>query len=482
MAENQRYEKLSLVENAAIDMSPSDLTLVEEAQYDEQLQRVVAVRNDKPFPISRPPPKARDWGYAAIFLLHFGGILLLSLIERQSLRHSLLNYSRASSWSSMVMIITLLGSSLGAALAFLIGLSSTREVLLSSCVPFSLILKVCLGNILLIMRSAYSILGVLVIMSAIVDTFWNKPAREGVSFSSALVQMVIDTTKLYGISFVVTCAAIVVAQTGILLWWGSFFIGLVSTVSAKYAVLFIIPMALSLYWITQFFHSLMSFVVGGCVLWVFVRPEGEGDKAYLSKKLLLYVQCALTTSLGSICKGALTATLAQTVLSLNHWVTRRPQSALHSCCSLRGLTTRLLPQSAVQGAERHHRLTFCLTALYGRAFCSSAQSLLSAHPETLDICVEDSTHFLLCNAAVVLAGCVAILFGLIAERGEGSAWPLFFFVSYYLAYCGVSLCLHVYSSAVDALIVASAINPMKFAHENQIVFLRFLRTSETELR
>lgn len=364
--------------------------------------------------------------------------------------------------------------------SFLVGWTGARDVLLASGVPFSLVLKVCLGNILLIMRSTYSFLGVLVIISAIVDTFWNKTAREGISFSSALLQMVVDTSKLYGVSFVVTCAAIVAAQTGILLWWGSFFIGLLATVSAQYAVLFIIPMALSLYWITQFFHALMSFIVGGCILWIFVRPEA--DKVHPSQKLLLYVQCALTTSLGSICKGALTAPVAQSILSLHHWVTRRPQSLAHNCCSLRGVTARLLPQSAIDASERHHRLAFSLTALYGRAFCSSAQSLLSAHRETMDICVEDSTHFLLSNIAVVLAGCVAILFGLIAERGPGSSWPLFFFVSYYLAYSGLSLCLHVYSSAVDALIVASAINPVKFAHENQIVFLRFLRTSEAELR
>jgi hypothetical protein len=480
MSSTQGYEKLSIDETGTGDGLPTDMTLIEEAQYDAQLDRVIAIRNDRPFPISRPPPKARDWGYAVMFLLHFGGILLLSLIEQQSLHHSLINYSRASSWSSMVMIITLVGSSLGAALSFLLGWPNIRDTLLGSGVTFSLVLKICLGNTLLIMRSTYSFLGVLVILSAVVDSFWSKSAKEGVNFSSELLQTVIDTTKLYGISLVVTCAAIVAAQTGVLLWWGSFFIGLVSTVSAKYAILFIIPMALSLYWITQFFHALLSFIVGGCVLWIFVKPET--DKAHPSQKLLLYVQCALTTSLGSICKGALTSTASQNVLDLNHWINRRPQSLARNCCSLRGVAARVLSHSTIEYAERHHRLTFCLTALYGRAFCSTAHSLLSAHRETLDICIEDSTHFLLSNVAVALAACVAILFVLIAERGEGSVWALFFFVSYYLAYCGVSLCVHVYSSAVDALMVAAAISPAKFAHENQIVYLRFLRTSEQELR
>ena len=477
----QGYEKLSLIENSFSDSKSTEFHIEnEDAIYDEDLDRVIAIRNDQPYPISRPPPKVRDWGYAVLFLLHFGCVLLLSLIENHSLRHSLLNYGRASSWASMLMIITLVGSFLGGALTILLLWQNVRDIFLSSSIAFSLILKICLGNILLIMRSTYSFLGVIVILSALVDTFWNRSAREGVGFSSALLQMVIDTTSLYGASFVLTCSAIVAVQTLVLMWWGSFFVGLISTVSTAYAIIFIIPMALSLYWITQFFHSLIAFIVGGCVLWIFVREEN--DKVALSNKLLLYVQCALTTSFGSICKGALTSPLAQVVLMLNHWVTRRPQSVAHSCCSLRGLAARMLPVSLVNAAEHHHRLAFGLTALYGRAFCSSAQALVVSHRETLDIAVEDSTHFLVCNAAVVIAGLVAIMFGLIAERGEGSSWPLFFFVCYYLAYCGVSLAVHVYASAVDALIVASAINPTKFAHENQIIFLRFLRTSETELR
>jgi len=476
----QKYQKLSLLESGGegLDNIVAEND-IEDRQYDDQLDKIVAIRNDKPFPISRPPPKARDWGYAALFMLHFGGILLLSLIEQSSLRHSILNYNRASSWASMLMIVTLLGSFFGAVLAFVIGWQRFRDSLLSSCIPFSIVLKICLGNILLIMRSQYSFLGVFVIFSAVVDAFWNKSAREGVNFTSALLQMVVDTTRLYGISFIVTCAAIISVQSCLLLWWGSFFVGLISTVSVGYAAPLVLLMGFSLYWTTQFFHSLMAFIVGGCVLWIFAREEN--DKQSLSSKLLLYVQCGLTTSLGSICKGALFSPFAQTALVLNHWVTRRHQASVHRC-SLRGVASCLLPFSLLRAAERHHQLTFCLAALHGRAFCPTAQSLLETHPETMDICIEDSTYFLLSNTAVVVAGCIALLFGLVAERGEGASWPLFFFVCYYLAYCGVSLSVHVYSSAVDALIVASAINPMRFAHENQIIFLRFLRTSETELR
>ena len=71
------------------------------------------IRNDKPCPISKPPPKRRDYLYSWAFLLHFIAIFLLSLIEQKSLGDSLINYGRAGSWSSILMIVILVGSFLG---------------------------------------------------------------------------------------------------------------------------------------------------------------------------------------------------------------------------------------------------------------------------------------------------------------------------------------------------------------------------------
>lgn len=285
----------------------------------------VIIRNDKPFPISRPPPKHRDWIYALIFLLHFGGILLLSLIEKNSLKDSLLNYGRASSWSSMLMIITLLGSFFGAFLSFIIGMQSIRDTLMSLSISFSIILKILFGNILLILRakgSQYSFLGIILIISALIDTFWYKSAKDNVSFTSTLIQVVIDIAKIYGNSFFLLCVTIIFTQTCILLWWGAFFIGLVSTIPAGYVEPFIIILLLSLFWITQFFHTLVSFIVGGCVLWTFemIPPNCNSSSNCIEEqdsntlddtevaivvdnpghKLFLYVQCALTTSLGKL--------------------------------------------------------------------------------------------------------------------------------------------------------------------------------------
>ena len=58
------------------------------------------------------------------------------------------------------------------------------------------------------------------------------------------------------------------------------------------------------------------------------------------------------------------------------------------------------------------------------------------------------------------------------------SWSLFFLICYLLSYCGCSLALSTYRSAVDALIVAFGEKPEKVAKENQIVFSRFLRLME----
>jgi len=105
-----------------------------------------------------------------------------------------------------------------------------------------------------------------------------------------------------------------------------------------------------------------------------------------------------------------------------------------------------------------------------------------AFPETIDISIEELTGYTLKATATAIGGSIAIFFGILAEKQEGAAWPLFFFVCFYLAYSSMSLIVHAYRSSVDALVVVFGAEPERFARENQIVYLRFLRTTELELR
>jgi hypothetical protein len=285
---------------------------------------------------------------------------------------------------------------------------------------------------------------------------------------------------------------IVILQTLLLLWWGAFFIGILSEVSPSYVDLLIVVMVLSLYWIIQFFHAFVSFLVGGCVLWYFMKDESE--EFHASDRVMLYMRCALTTSLGTLCKGALLTPPAQVVLTLHTWGHssgsigetgygyEQPQS-YYGCriCTCKGLV-RCLTDGFVESAMKFNRLAFCLSSLYGRTLCKAAELQASDHPHSIKLCLEDDTAYTLSAVATTLAGFFSIIIGLLADRNEGRSWPLFFFVIYCLSFSGISVVLHTYRSAIDALIVAFSNSPEKFAEENQLIFLRFMRHSESALR
>lgn len=271
--------------------------------------------------------------------------------------------------------------------------------------------------------------------------------------------MVIDVCNKYGSSLTFGCICITAAQTCLLLWWGVFFVGLISSASTGYAGVLILIMFLSLYWITNFFHAFMSYVVGGSIVWYFVKDDNVNLDA--SNRITLLMQCALTTSLGSLCKAALFCGPAHAILSLSHWSRGRPHVPINRW-SRRGIVGNLV-KPFVSYARKFNRLSLCLTATYGRTLCKAAEEYASTHPETLDIAIEDLTGYTLSASAMCLAGITAICIGMLAEKLDGASLPLFYLVSFYLAFCGMSLVVHSYRSAVDALVVVYALQPEKFA-------------------
>lgn len=133
-------------------------------------------------------------------------------------------------------------------------------------------------------------------------------------------------------------------------------------------------------------------------------------------------------------------------------------------------------------ATQNSRLAMTFAAIYGKTYATSAADVVNAHSEVLDIALADITSFSVGAIAKELSIVLSVLFGLAADRREGQDWPMFFFVSFMLGYCSFSLSLHVFSAAVDAIIIAYAVRPDQLRRANSIVFLRFLRTTETELR
>ena len=226
--------------------------------------------------------------------------------------------------------------------------------------------------------------------------------------------------------------------------WGAYFTGILSEAPQAYTWPLVIFTLLSLYWITQFSHSLISFIVGGCILWTFVKEEDE-EKAEelnnsivhvnilsdsmrstgfvddeLKAKLALYIRCACTTSLGSLCKAALFVPLSNLILNLNHWVNLRLHSSIqnensHINCSARSCLANLI-NPFLETASRHNKLALCLTAVYGRSFCATSAGHAAAYPETIDISVEDKTCRILNCTATAFASIISILFAIVQQR------------------------------------------------------------------
>ena len=69
-------------------------------------------------------------------------------------------------------------------------------------------------------------------------------------------------------------------------------------------------MLLTLIWIINFFQAFLSFIVGGCVLWQFIKDQSfpsdlsAGPVPPAHDRVVLHLFCALHSSLGSICKGS----------------------------------------------------------------------------------------------------------------------------------------------------------------------------------
>lgn len=342
----------------------------------------------------------------------------------------------------------------------------------------------------------YSFLAGLVFLSALVDSFKYTRARESVSFASAVLSIVISILNRFGLFLVVTCVCLVLAQTFVLLWWGSFFVGLIASVHEAYADILSVVMLISLYWTQQVFQAMVSYIVGGCTLWYFVKEDGED--LLPQRRVLLHLQCGVTAGFGSICKGALYSNAAMYVLEIHDWSRRVNEGG--RCAGLLGILRRITGHCVrplLARAKCFHRLGFCIAATYGRTFRRSAADQSAAHEETLDIAIEDTTTHILSAMAKQVPAVLAIMFGMFVETNakmvdprNGSvtgiaitdkstrSWSLFFLVCYLLSYCGCSLALSTYRSAVDALIVAFGEKPDKLAKENQIVFSRFLRLME----
>ena len=431
--------------------------------------------------ISRVPTKRRDKKHSIAFVVLLLLVFILSFVTKPGeFNASFISYGQTGSWESLVMIATMLGTLVGMILSVVIYFADMREQIMNMALVSAVVLQIVIASIIFI-ADEWIVLGVACLISACIDLIKCRKAKRYMTISSELVQMAIDVNFRFGASVVVFAICVGAAQCCALLWWSAAFVSLMSDGISASVVIVGSLFVLCFYWVVQFFHCLISCVVSGCMLWYFSDAENSMDSAAASaavgasKHVILYTQSALTSSVGSICKTALYGPISHAIISMLHFSREQDPfgGPLHSV--LRVVIGTLLKPLEIL-ALQYNRLCLGYVAIYGHAMRHAADSVNREDINT--IILEDTTSYTLKTMATTAAGAVSILMAIAGSREEGSSWPLFMFVSFLLAYSGVSLALHSFRSAVDALIIAYSDSPHKFEDMNTIVFHRFFRTTE----
>ena len=291
------YEALPLSDNEDF-IQLSNVTAPTETVLISSRVDTSNIGNDNPIPLSRPPSKGRDKLYAILFVLHFGFLLLFTLLEREKVTNAFLLRSKVGNWTSMITITTILGSFFGSLVIFLISNAETRIIFISQAILISIVMQICLANIFFIFANKLFVLGFVLFISSLYFASRYKACKDSINFTDAVIGLVCDISSRYGNWLVLTCGFIVFIHTIFLLFWGIYTVNLFANIAEKYTSIFLISMLISLYWITKVFHGFIAYIIGGCIVWYFIRDEQE---IFLPRKrLMLHIRCSLSTSLGSI--------------------------------------------------------------------------------------------------------------------------------------------------------------------------------------
>jgi|MDTB01.3.fsa_nt_gb hypothetical protein len=446
---------------------------------------------DSPAPISRSPSQPRDGWYAVGFLGHFAVTILLSFAEggkRETESAFLMSGYDAGSWASILMIVCLLSAIIGLILAgFGLMDSSVRgEVLSAGVLMANILVQICVGNTFLLLKQHYSF-GLYFLSSALMCLVRYRMHASRLAFLGSLMDLVTEIFTAYQYTLVVACALALAAQTLVLLWWGAFFVSLFSSSLPLGALAGEWPTLLFLlfswYWITQFFQALVSFVLGGCVLWYYEarRLEGREEVNPGGARVRLYSTCALTSSLGSVCKGGLYAGLSSRVLSLsNLFVEQRDYAlALRSTYVVHFYDTCIaLMAPLTHFARRNNKLALSISAAYGFTYSKSGIDQYNKYPQSVDMLLLDADEEMQTLNALgnTVAGTMALVFALSAQN-TGSSRSLFLLLVYLMAYSGVTLSLHCYSAAIYGFVVAYS-NEETIVPPDSIPVLRWGRKLE----
>lgn len=431
-------------------------------------------------PISRPPIAPRDTFFALLFLLHLSLIVFLVSYEERRMESSV-RVGEIDSWASLGMVVTFLSSCIGAAILSIMTKATYREFIISLTCPAAIILEIAFGNILFLLNTDFSYIGILLLVSAAINVVWYRHSKDNIAFTSALVGAVLEINKSFHLHLLCVCLAILIVQTCFLFLWGIVTVTFLAVVSSKQTYSMLFCLVMSYLWVTLTLKFMMAFVISGAFLWYYAIDEysTSGHVLSLSERVILSFRCVLFTSLGTVTKVAAFAPLAETILHLERWcITSR--FVLPTKYSLRYFVYYAI-YPFIEFAHLHNSRYLGYAAVFSLSLTKAGVDLRS-HPEVAAIHAEDVSGYVLNSIGVFVASIIAIIFGVLARNKEGEEWPLFFVFCFYLSFTCISFSLHAIKSGIDAMILATVLYPSKFQAEYPIIFSRFNRLSEFEMR
>uniref|UniRef100_A0A7S2W5K6 Choline transporter-like protein n=1 Tax=Rhizochromulina marina TaxID=1034831 RepID=A0A7S2W5K6_9STRA len=480
-------------------------------------------------PTLRSPSTYRDLVFSVVFLAHLGLVLLIDVVV--SLNHFALESlvltltaSCCCSISLMFLFFVSLGGLRGPVLA---------AVEPSGAVAFALAALVSAVAVnQWTSPFPWCLMGIAAVAAFQMFRGYLQ-SRDRAQFLDVMVELVLEVLGKYPLVFGVLAAGTAV-HVGFIVWWGSVVVNVIQDPSSSSieSTIIVFVMLLSLYWTTQVLRLAIGLVISGVVYHWFANidedtksstepsPEPEesvdllplrfayaspsGDAVFRavetqleteqprdrqpakrshvapewadgdpSSIVLHFLRIALSTSFGSLCRGALfalpirSARMCVSVMSRGPRVTER--------CA--GPSQKLR-----QFLRDHTELLFVHVAAFSKAYRPAANDVgllvASANLEVIEH--DDVSRHVLRAAAIAIASSVFAVMSVVALAASSPQWMLIGGLDFLVACSSASLPLQIIDSAIFAVHMSFAEHPSSLRREHPIVHHRFQRIAEYE--
>ena len=437
-------------------------TMESNLSQQQTLSRVPAI------PISRTPTNPRDLSYWSLFMMSLIICSVMGFIKHSAfLQDSFVLYRKAGGWSSMLMVSTLFGCIIGTALTLSLTYNPMKDFLLKYAMKFSIFMQIAISffTIIILGTQCWPIT-IIILFGVYCDTRKYILFKESSAFVGAQIETSVHILGEYSISYILSVTLISALQTGLLLWLGVIFVGLLTEVHAGLAAILIIFMSITFYWTIQLFQAIISSITGACVLWYFIKNDTESLEP--SKRVGLYTQTAFSASLGTLCKAALLIPLTQSILAIDFWAST-PSIGIDG---LMRKTASFITHNMAIRCHQYSRLIYPIIGTYSQTFNRAARH--SNDEEHISVILDATANFFLKGLAS--GASLLVLFAFAAVGHHDPSLPLFLCISLFLVHSGTSLLLTCIRSAIDTLTIAFSLNPSRLALLSPVVFHRYLRT------